>query len=433
MKKTLLFASFIAALPVVASAQAVETDSLSNALPSGNSAVPGHAVVLTGGENGVRQELLDELYSESNHTFNDPSAPRFLLIDKKGNTVFGIGGQIEGVVRYDFGGAQESDAFNVMNIAVPANPARRERFSADATRSSLVFHLLRNTRLGVLSGYVHADFSGQNYGFKLRQAYIRLHNVTAGLAISTFQDVMATPSSIDYNGPVGQVDHKTMQLQYRVNYANGLGWGIAAELPPFGATYGPQTEAISQRVPDLPAYIQYQWAGGKSHIRASAMLRNLSYRDLATASNRFATGYGVQLSGVVKIVPQLTALAQATYGRGIASYMESTMSSTYDLIPSATTDGHLNPTPSFGFVGGLKYKPLSNFFVSTNYSMLRLYGTETVGPDAFHRGNYAAVNAFYNPLDELQVGIEYIHGRYKIADGQSATANRIELMVKYSF
>lgn len=395
--------------------------------------VPDHAIALTGGENGIYRDILLELYDETNRSFRDPDPPRFLLIDKKGNTVFGIGGNIEGVVRYDFDGAVFDNAFNIRDIPVPANPKFRSRFSADATRSSLQFNLLRKTRFGVLSGYIFADFSGENYKFQLSKAYLQLHNFKVGLASSTFQDLMASASTIDYTGPVGQIDKINMICQYKVNYAKGFGWGISAEVPPVGITYGAHAEKIGQRVPDIPAYFQYQWANARSHVRLSAILRNLSYRDMVSEKNMFATGYGVQFSGVVRIVPEFTVIAQTAYGHGIASYVIGAGGSEYDLIPSTTVEGRLSATPTFKFMCGMKYKPFDKFFMTTNYSMMRLYNAGTAGEGALRRGTYALVNAFYSPISELQIGIEYLHGIRKDVSLLSGSANRIQCMIKYSF
>lgn len=397
-----------------------------------NIPVPERAIILSGGENGIHRAVMGVLY-DTDATFNDPDAPRFLLIDRKGTTVFGIGGYVEGVAQYDFGGAIDSYPFAVDEIPVPADPAKRSRLGADASRTTLVFNLLHNTKFGVLSAYFQANFSNPNYGFKLKQAYIRLNHVTMGLTRSTFQDALATPATIDYDGPSGMIDKKNFLLQYKNNYANGLGFAVSVEMP--SASYSVidgQSESISQRLPDVPAYIQYQWDGGKSHIRATAMLRNLSYRDLVTAENKFVTGYGVQLSGAVQCGSVASVLYQASYGKGIGTYQESLESQGFDLIP-ASEAGKLEAPRSFGFSGGIRINPCEKLFLTSSYSMLRLYDQERLGGDTFRRANYAVVNAFYNPIPELQFGLEYLHGRRTEMSGINGKANRIQAMVKYSF
>lgn len=431
MKHLLCSLLLIPAASLVTSAQ--DTYLLGSADPESTLvASPERAIILSGGENGVHRDVLGVLY-DTERTFDDPDAPRFLLIDRKGNTVFGLGGAVEGVMQYDFDGSIDSYGFHNYDIPVPFDGAKRSRFGADASRSTLVFNLLRKTQLGVLSAYIQANFSNANYGFKLKQAYLRLNRVTFGLARSTFQDALATPATIDYAGPVGSIDRKNFQLQYKALLKCGFGFAVAAEMPT--ATYsvaGSDAEAISQRVPDFPAFIQYQWAGGKSHVRASAIARALSYRDLASLQNRLAAGYGVQFSGGIKATDFASLNFQATYGKGIASYMCDIEGDGFDLFPSATV-GKLTPPRTFGFSGGARINPCKNFFMTASYSMMRLYDQETLGPDTYRRGNYAVVNAFYNPLPELQIGLEYLHGTRTDMSGLSGHANRIQTMVKYSF
>ena len=39
----------------------------------------------------------------------------------------------------------------------------------------------------------------------------------------------------------------------------------------------------------------------------------------------------------------------------------------------------------------------------------------------------------YKPWGDLRLGLEYIHGTRKNADGEHGRANRFEAMVQYSF
>lgn len=395
--------------------------------------VPDRAIVITGGANGVHREVVRVLYDTSDMHFQDASVPRFLMIDRQGNTLFGIGGYVEGVMQYDFDGAIDGDGFVTHNIAVPSNPTLHNRLGADATHTNLVFQLLRNTKLGILNAYVQGNFSGDSYGFKLKKAYISLHNVTAGYARSTFEDGASGSPTIDYQGPSGAVSATNLLLQYRVHLDKHFTVAISAELPQADYTLTPgANEAINQRCPDIPAYVQYQWAGGDSHVRASALFRQLSYRNLAKAENRFATGWGVQLSGVAKISSIAEVYYQAVYGKGIANYINDISEFGYDLI-SDGADGKMKAPGAFGVAGGVRLNLSDRVFVSSTYSFCRLYDQENMGPDAYRRGNYAVVNCFYTPISDLQVGIEYLHGRRTDMSHEHGTANRLEAMVKYSF
>lgn len=51
--------------------------------------------------------------------------------------------------------------------------------------------------------YVESDFrGGQDYGFRLRQAYVNARGFLVGQTWSTFVDPAAAPPTIDYEGPM---------------------------------------------------------------------------------------------------------------------------------------------------------------------------------------------------------------------------------------
>lgn len=406
---------------------AINDEHLSDYVP-----VPEQAVILSGGQNGVHRKIIGVLYDASELHFQDASVPRFLMIDRLGNTVFGIGGYVEGVAQYDFDGAVNSAGFITHDIPVPGDPGMRNRLGADASHTNIVLQLLRNTPLGVFSAYVQGNFSAANYGFKLKQAYIRLDKVTAGYTRSTFEDAIAGAPTIDYQGPSGAVSRTNLLLQYRTPVSKHFTVAVSAEIPNADYTLTPgANEHINQRFPDIPAYIQYQWGNG-SHVRASALFRELSYRNLTTGENKFTTGWGVQLSGMADFSKLVELHYEVVYGKGIANYINDLSGFGYDLL-SKGTDGGMKAPGSFSVATGLRFNITNNLFVSGTYSFVRLYDQENMGGDFYRRGNYAVVNCFYTPFDSFQVGLEYLHGSRTDMNHEHGSANRIEAMVKYSF
>ena len=193
-----------------------------------------------------------------------------------------------------------------------------------------------------------------------------------------------------------------------------------------------QNEAISQRVPDIPAYLQYSWGkGGDSHVRLSGILRNLSYRNLVSGKNHFVTGYGVQLSGLASLNKFVTLYYQGAYGKGIGRYVNDLGGFGYDLIYG--DNGTMTAPETLSLVGGAQINLTDNLFVSGGYSLNRVYGQESLGGDAYRRANYVVANAFYTFAGDFQVGVEYLRGIRRDMNGESNTANRIEAMLKFSF
>lgn len=397
--------------------------------------LPANAVVLSGSSTQVHQAVLNALLDTRDLHFQDPGVPRYLLIDKEGSTVLGIGGYVEGVAMGDFKGAIDDNGFVTYDIPIPSDPSMRRRFGADMSHTTIFLKLVRNTRLGILNAYVQTNFTGDNggYGLKLKQAYVTLGNVTMGLTNSTFSDPSAGIPTIDYQGPSGQVGCKNILLRYRVDFAKGWTFAVSAENPKSTLrAVNDQQKDVSQSVPDFPAYFQYEWGTG-SHVRASALLRNLSYRDLVDGRTRYKTGYGVQLSGIFDISKIVDIYYQGAYGRGIAHYVNDLDGTGYDLIGSATKPGEVIAPRTFSLVAGAQWNITDKLFISGSYSFNRLCDQGSIGPDAYRRGNYVVANLFYSPISDLQLGVEYLHGTRKNFSLQHDNANRVELMAKYSF
>ena len=421
MKKTILS---LALLPAFFTGLSQTTDS-----------IPSRAVILSGDETHPDHiGNVAAMYSRTNLAFEDPAAPRFLFLDKKGVVALGIGGYVKAVGEYDLCGAINSNDFITNMIPVPFNPAQRQRFGATAANSSIFLKLVtRETKVGRVIVYVQTNFTGNNggYGLVLKQAYVTVGNVTLGKARSTFADGPAMAPTIDDQGPSGQTSAKNMMVRYNSPSYKGFSYAISAELPSAEYTLAAQTSAISQRFPDIPAYIQYEWDKGDSHLRLSGILRELSYRDQAAGSNHFRTGWGVQLSTITNVVGGLQFFGHCTYGKGIATYINDLDGLGYDLIPDGS--GKLKAPASLGWTAGLQYNFTPDFFMTASYSQARLYNTSVMASDTYRYGQYIAANAFYNVISDLRVGVEYLHGTRNDISGLGGHANRLNAMVQYSF
>ena len=117
---SLLAAALMGAVPVCTTAApaGIESDS-----------VPSRAIILSGSaDNAAAREHIAMMYSRENLAFEDPAAPRFLFLDKKGRVALGIGGYVKGVGMYDVNGAIDDNGFTTYEIPVPFDPAQRQRF-----------------------------------------------------------------------------------------------------------------------------------------------------------------------------------------------------------------------------------------------------------------------------------------------------------------
>lgn len=398
--------------------------------------IPERAVIVTG-DSARSRHLVAVLYDTEEFHFSDPSAPRFLFLDREGKVALGIGGRLKGTLQYDFGGAIDDGAsFIPFDIPVPQNPAQRNQFYGNANHSQIFLQLVGHSkRFGYYQMYIQTEFSNdgsKRYGLKLKQGYLTVGYVTAGLASSTFVDGSVGTPVIDDQGPAGEMCRKNVLLRYAPRFNNHFSGAIAAEMPPMSMTPGEQVTKINQRVPDIPLYVQYQYGKAKNHVRVSALLRNLSYRDDAAGKNRFATGWAVQLSGKQNIYGGLTFLYQGAYGAGYGSYLNDLSGNGLDLVPSATP-GKMHAQRTASFELGLRYNVTPSLMLSGTYSQARILKQGQLPATEYHFGQYIAASAFYSLTSELQIGLEYLRGQRNDFSGESAHANRIMGLVQFSF
>lgn len=403
--------------------------------------LPERAIVVHGDAGNADSTVVGIFYSRENLDFTDADAPRFLLLDRDGKIAFGIGGAVYAVASYDFDGSIPSADFTTYDIAVPNNPARRQRFGAAVSSSSLFAKLVGHSeKFGTYQVYVQAKFNGGGnggYGFVLKQAYAAIGHFTAGLTNSTFIDAAAQAPTVDPQGDSGQISEKTMLFRYTSGNYKGFTFAVSAEVPKVTNTYSdladgsPAQEEISQRVPDIPAYLQYSWDEGKSHIRVAGILRNLVYRDLVSQSNRFATGWGVKLSGFA-VAGIFKPFGHVSYGKGLGAFINDLGGKGYCLIPDEDP-GRMTPATSLTYTLGTYVNFSKKCFATTSFSRAQALDCARLGSDSYRYGMYLALNAFYNVDDNLRFGAEYLRGWRSNYSGITGHANRFNVLMQYSF
>lgn len=394
------------------------------------------SVIFITGDNipeGVKVTV--DMFKESQSPyFQDPRAPRFIMVDRKNRVAFGIGGYVKATTSYDFAGIADNIDFITYDIPVPKGNFNRSQILLDASTSRLFFKLVGENRvLKKFSAYIETDFRGNNYSLRLRQAYLSFRNMLIGQSWSTFTDLAAIPPTIDFEGPTASVAARNVQFRYTLPFKEKWEFAIAIENPSYTATTNDFVEIAKQRCPDIPMYIQYEWQRG-SHIRLSGILRGMRYNNLLNGNGQTAFGWGVQLSGLASLNKSFILYYQGVYGEGISKYINDLGGNNLDLFLS-NSGGKLKPLPAAGAVVGLQYNILKGFFASINYSYLRLFDNNDImfSPEMYKQGQYLAANMFMEVADDWQFGVEYLWGARKNQDDLKAIANRVQIMAQYNF
>lgn len=384
-------------------------------------------------------EIKKEAAAYFRRTFNDGfqqvQAPRFLLTDPKAKAMFSIGGFVNFRVGYDLANVIPNLDFVTYEIPMETTPFNRQRLLMDASTSRLFFKSVVRTAHGPLEAYIETDFRGGNYNLRLREAYVSFYGFTLGKTVTTFSDQAATFNTIDFEGPNGYVYERNLMLRYKYEAKSGFSMAIAAEFPVVNATYNePLSEPIYQRVPDIPLYVQYAWDGGRSHIRASGLLRNMYYRDVALGKTFDELGWGAQLSGRFMLGRSVGLYGQIVYGEGLGSYIQDIQGTGSDMFPRKDMPCELAPVAQMGWLAGIQINLTKRMPLTLGYSQVTVFDTQgLLKPTDYRIGQYAVGNLFYNFSSMWSLGVEYLYGRRTNFDGVLGQSHRVQMAVQMNF
>jgi hypothetical protein len=217
---------------------------------------------------------------------------------------------------------------------------------------------------------------------------------------------------------------------------NHIKFGIAAEMPSVNGTYGEHFSPIYQRVPDGIAYLQYSWGENKSsHLRASAVIRDMYLHNNRTGENTTQLGWGVQLSGHINISRWVDIYMNGVYGRGITPYIQDLSGSPYDFAYDPKNPERMQTMPMWGWQAAAKVNIIPGMcWVTGGYSNVHLERDNgALSDNQYKRGEYIFGNAFCNITPNFTVALEYLHGTRENMNDVHKRANRISIMAQYNF
>lgn len=383
------------------------------------------------------RELITNFYYDQFRHFSDPAAPYFMFMSRDASLAMGIGGCVRMRGYYDWDGAMPSPGFAPYLIPMQPDPTNMRHFATTPSGSSLFFRVIgRNKSLGSYQLYIEANFNGYgNRDFHLKKAYAIVNDFTIGYASSTFSDPAAVPATVDAQGPNNKISGTNVLVRYMPTFGKRWTAAVSAETPStqIGAD-NVNTATISDRLPDLAAFIQYAW-GASQHVRLAGICRSLGYRDLVKGqeANHSITGWGMQLSSVAHPVAPVTTYLTVNYGHGIAGAGGDLQIGNYDLVSDPERPGRMYAPATLGWCVGVQYNFRPNLFASVSMSESRYLPKHDVAGSEYKYGLFGAVNVFWNLTPRIQAGAELDLGKRKNFDGDSRNAKRVGLMAQFSF
>lgn len=307
-------------------------------------------------------------------------------------------------------------------------------FSARQTR----FIMKTATDVGAehkLNSHIELDFMvtdggdervSNSYVPRMRQAFITYDNWLFGQAWSTFQNVGALPDSLDFIGPTpGTVFARQPMVRWSKN-----GWQIAAEQSETVVTSPTGGRVITgdDTIPDI--VVRYDHKRDWGTLTAAAIARKLTMSDDDFGQADDALGYGLSLSGKVKVGSRDDIRFMATAGDGLGRYIG------VNIVNDAAVDAAGNLDPIFTYSGFAAYqhwwgKRLRSvvsgaYFKADNPVLLT---TNQVTDESWN----GLANLIWTPVDPLDIGVEVMYASRTLEDGRSGDLRRLMFSTRYNF
>ena len=373
--------------------------------------------------------------------FQQVEKPQFIFATKNNRFSFAMGGYVQLRAGYDFEGISNSLDFIPYDISTVKTYNTRQKLMMDASTSRLFVKAISNTStLGRVTIFMDLDFRGGapgSYTPRVRSAYVSMLGFTLGRDVTTFCDLTASPTTIDFQGPNAYNLNFATMIRYEKSFARDhMTFGIAAEMPHVSGTYNDYFSPLEQRVPDVPAYLQYAWGANRdSHIRLSGVVRNMYLHNLRTGNNTSLLGWGVQFSGTIKTCRWMRLFMNGVYGEGITPYLQDLTGSGLDFTPNPENAEQIQTMPMWGWYGAARINILpQRLFISGGYSEAHIQQKHGYfSGDQYRNGQYIFGNIFYNFTSRCSIAAEYLYGSRENRDGMKNHANRVSMQVQYNF
>ena len=309
-----------------------------------------------------------------------------------------------------------------------------------ARQSSLGLRSFIPTSFGLVKTDLSFDLFGSDGSTSIHwlSIWAELGMFGVGQTYSNFMDIDVFPNTIDYWGPSGMVFVRNPQLRITPWSKDGASLAFALEAPNSALDTGKISDISPDfgagftgwnRLPDLTGSLRYDADWG--HVKAAGILRQVGYQNTLTADNKpsgHETGYGLNLTGSLKVAGKDKLVGAFAWGKAIASYMND---GGVDLAPG---DGlRAETVQSIGWLAYYNHVWAENWSSAIGFSQHIQDNTAGQTATAFRRGSYGNVNLLYTPWKNVLTGLEFVWGELEQKDGQSATDYRLQFSTKVTF
>jgi hypothetical protein len=362
----------------------------------------------------------------------DPSYHGYFILPGT-QTLLRIGGFFKTDVIYDLEPTESPDQFIPSSILIPSvEDVHNANVSMRPTRLSLDFRV--PSPIGDARFYVEGDLFGTNATTpRLRHAYAQARNLLVGQTFTNFMNPDTVPDLLDFRGPNGMDNVRNPQVRYGVALDTRTTLYLSIEKPASEVEAVRTLEPSSQANAPLPdAAIRVRRELDAGHWQVASMVRSIA-AFLPNGPRDSVFGWGLGAGGAVRLFGRDRLLAQATYGHGIARYIQDAAGRGLDAALVSVPEPHLRAIPAVGTHVAYQHYWLQTLRSSLAYGYSHVQNAGIQPDSTFRTSHYAAGNLIWNLFGALDVGAEYLYGRNEHRDGQAASASRVQVSMKYAF
>jgi hypothetical protein len=357
----------------------------------------------------------------------------FLVPDTK--TVVTLSGFIKADVIHDFDKIQSPYQFVAKDIVVRGEPEGEpsSRTTLTANPSRFVVASATPTDWGKLSTFFSFDAAenttSSDPDFRFRQGWGQLDDffwgggLRAGQSWSSWDDLLALPETMDFEGINGSQQTRQGLIRWVRDFQKKYTLWVSVEDPDYSIQDGKTKSAWPDTIVSL------NWQGDWGHLKPAVIGRQLRGDNDVDGDDDTAFGWGAQLAGDIK-VPLLAKKDnikfQAVYGAGIGSYNNE------GGIDDAVFDGSdLKAIKSFQGYGALQHWWTGSLRSNAVFGYVDVDTRNQQPSDTLERTMYFAGNLVWSPIDQMDIGGEYLWGQRENKNGDVGTARRLQFSTKY--
>jgi hypothetical protein len=385
--------------------------------------------------------VFEELFRDSRNRPKGMKLPDGWIPLPGRNTDVRFGGFVQANFIHDFQNAgYPYGEFITSQIEAPTDDTANTEF--DPRTSRLTFETRTpGPKDAYYNTFFSIDFAGNTEGSsiqpRLRQAYLSGVGIFSGAAFAvgqtwtTFIDLGVWPDIFDLEGPNAMTGTRQVLARYSfiLDEAKHFITDFSLEQPETGVQNGNGLSSL----PD--AVVRMNWRPGWGHLTAAALGRQLVAESMSGTGKDSAFAWGLSLSGELKVPNSKDNFRfQVQGGSGIGRYV-------FDLGSAPTPQdafyneatATLSPLEEFGVFGAYQHHWADKWRSTLVLGYLSMNNLAEQPPDELKQTIYAVGNLVYRLYDRLDVGLEYYWGQRKNKDGQTGSASRLMLSVKYPF